>query len=210
VRRLPLCRFAMFSKSPLHRFQHLDRPCESPRRKPLPPRAAVAPSTARSSISCSLRRREVGPRRPPPIPYKAPREAAAPRRAARFPFHRPGTSRTALTPRFRREFNGLRHALEPGEWQGQHRPTRFLHAHQQQHEVGADGKICRVIGNDKPRRSCRPGPPALRVCKIKLIMSAPSEFILLWNSMHPHAVAKINPARLRNFSSPLRWISSPR
>jgi len=30
-----------------------------------------------------------------------------------------------------------------------------------------------------------PGPPALRVCKIKLIMSAPSEFILLWNSMHP-------------------------
>src|SRR6202050_2698599 len=28
-----------------------------------------------------------------------------------------------------------------------------------------------------------PGPPGLRVCRIKLTMSAPSEFILLWNSM---------------------------
>src|SRR5208283_2051590 len=29
-----------------------------------------------------------------------------------------------------------------------------------------------------------PGPPGLRVCRIKPIMSAPSEFILLWNSTH--------------------------
>src|SRR5208283_4432405 len=30
-----------------------------------------------------------------------------------------------------------------------------------------------------------PGPPGLRACRIKLMMSAPSEFILLWNSMQP-------------------------
>src|SRR5579862_98452 len=30
-----------------------------------------------------------------------------------------------------------------------------------------------------------PGPPGLRDCVIRPMMSAPSEFILLWNSMHP-------------------------
>jgi len=55
----------------------------------------------------------------------------------------------ADTTGFRREFNGLRHALELANGKVNIVPLVFLHAHQQQHEVGADGKICRVIGNDK-------------------------------------------------------------
>ena len=50
---------------------------------------------------------------------------------------------------FRRELDGLGHALELTDGEVDVVPLFFLHAHEQQHEVGADGKICGVVGDDE-------------------------------------------------------------
>ncbi len=50
---------------------------------------------------------------------------------------------------FRRELDGLRHALELADGEVDVVPLFFLHAHEQQHEVGADGKIRGVVGDDE-------------------------------------------------------------
>ena len=42
-----------------------------------------------------------------------------------------------------RELDGLRHALELPDGQIDFVPLFFLHGHQQQHQVGADGKVGR-------------------------------------------------------------------
>ena len=51
--------------------------------------------------------------------------------------------------RLRRELDGLRHPLELADGEVNVVPLFFLHAHEQQHEVGADGKICGVVGDDE-------------------------------------------------------------
>ncbi len=51
--------------------------------------------------------------------------------------------------RLRRKLDGLRHALELADGEVDVVPFFFLHGHQQQHEVCADGEIRRVIGDDE-------------------------------------------------------------
>ena len=61
--------------------------------------------------------------------------------------------------RFWRELDGLRHSLELANHEVDVVPLFFLHAHEQQHQVGADGEIRRIVGNDKRVEAvarCRP------------------------------------------------------
>jgi len=50
---------------------------------------------------------------------------------------------------FRREFDGLRHALELADGEVDVVPLFFLDGHEQEHQVGADGKILGVVGDDE-------------------------------------------------------------
>ena len=54
----------------------------------------------------------------------------------------------ATTTGFGRELDGLRHALELADGQVDLVPLFFLDGHQQQHDVGADGKVVSVVGDD--------------------------------------------------------------
>lgn len=50
---------------------------------------------------------------------------------------------------FRGELDGLGHALELADDEINIVPLFFLHAHEQEHEVGTDGKIRGVVGDDE-------------------------------------------------------------
>ena len=51
--------------------------------------------------------------------------------------------------RLRRKLDRLRHALKLADGEVNVVPLFFLHAHEQQHQVGADGKIRGVVGDDE-------------------------------------------------------------
>src|ERR1019366_4254816 len=51
--------------------------------------------------------------------------------------------------RLGRKFDGLRHALKLTDGEVHVVPLFFLDGHEQEHQVGAYGKILRVVGNDE-------------------------------------------------------------
>src|SRR5258708_39407392 len=54
-----------------------------------------------------------------------------------------------------------------------------------------------------------PGPPDLSVCRMRLTMSEPSEFILLWNSMQPTPSPRsISDAPEFFFTTPLDFFAT--
>ena len=59
--------------------------------------------------------------------------------------------------RLGRKLDGLRHVLELADHEVDFVPLLFLHRHEQQHEVRADGEIAGIVGDDETRRSCRRG-----------------------------------------------------
>ena len=98
----------------------------------------------------------------------------------------------------RAELDGLGHVLEGADGEVDFVPLLVLDGEEELHEVGADGEVGGVAGDDEGFEVARPASLAgLRVWVMSETMSSPRAFILEWSSMAGDAVADVDDARRR-------------
>ena len=172
------------------------------------PREAAALSTARSSISLQ----------PPPPGSRPTPTSTSPCIKLSVRLARSGVQRDFRAAaqaqaerrgdhRLRRKLDRLRHALKLADGEVDIVPLFFLHAHQQQHQVGADGKIRGIVGDDESVEVVAGAAGLQRLNDQADDVGSRASSSWSETRCRPRRRPDRSATR-RNFSSPRRWISS--
>ena len=191
----------------LHRLHHFDRARQCFARR-LASRRGRSIHRAQQHLFAATAAGQAIRRRLRPGRYRARHAAAERPRAAKFPCRRRGTVRTAQTTTGFGE--NLMACVMPWNW----RMARSTSSHSSSCTLISSSmrfapteKFAASLVMTNASKSS-PGPPGFSVCVIRLMMSAPSEFILLNGTRCSPRRRRDPPATRRNSSSPRRSISS--
>jgi len=112
--------------------------------------------------------------------------------------------------RARAVLDGHGHLLEAMNDRAQLFPFALLRCHEELHQVGADGEIFAVAGNEKPAKSRTASESGLSTAEANASTSPPMAFLSECSSIQPMP-SPDRRARLRHWSGQFRWSGgSPR